>query len=67
MTKQSTEYIYIFLPYKMGKGLFIRDGANHRKIENRVQAHQQKWGCVNTKERMHKIKKKKKKVLQVRG
>lgn len=40
--KQSAEYMYtFFLPYKMGKGLFIRDGANHRKIENRVQAHQQ--------------------------
>jgi len=25
----------------MGKGLYIRDGANHPKIENRVQAHQQ--------------------------
>lgn len=33
--------IHFFLPYEMGKGLFIRDGANHRKIENRVQAHQQ--------------------------
>ena len=25
----------------MGKGLFIRDGVNHPKIENRVQAPQQ--------------------------
>ena len=32
-------YIYI-LPYKMDKGLCIRDGVNHPKIENRVQVHQ---------------------------
>ena len=25
----------------MGKCLYIRDGTNHPKIENRVQAHQQ--------------------------
>ena len=40
--KQATEYMYIYiLPYKMDKGLCIRDGVNHPKIENRVQAHQQ--------------------------
>lgn len=40
--RQATEYMCTyFLPYKMGKGLYIRDGANHPKIENRVQAHQQ--------------------------
>lgn len=39
--KQQNICIHFFLPYKMGKGLFIRDGVNHPKTENRVQAPQQ--------------------------
>lgn len=64
--KQQNICIHIFLPYRMGKGLFIRDGVNHRKIENRVQAHQQNEAAlIQKRECMQNLKKKK--VLQVRG
>lgn len=44
----------------MGKGLYIRDGANHPKIENRVQAHQQNEAeLIQKRECMQNLKKKK--------
>ena len=49
--------MFFFLPYKIGKGLYIGDGVNHPKIENRVHAHQQKEAELQKRELMQKLKK----------